>query len=226
MHYKIEGNVFPTLEIQLTQGESVFTESGGMAWMSQGIDMSTSTRGGLMAGIGRALAGESLFMVSYACKAQAGKVTFTPEAPGLILDMDLSPNQSLICQKDTFLCAEQSVQMEIHFSRRLGAGIFGGEGFILQKITGPGKAFLAIPGDVIERDLAPGEKLLIDPGHIAMFEPSVNYDINMVKGLKNVIFAGEGLFLATLTGPGKVWLETMPIANLAAKIRKYIPTRG
>lgn len=226
MKYQIEGNVFPTLEIQLTQGESVFTESGGMAWMSQGIDMSTSTRGGLMAGIGRALAGESLFMVTYACKTQAGTVTFTPEAPGLILDMNLAPNQSLICQKDTFLCAEQSVQMEIHFSRRLGAGIFGGEGFILQKITGPGKAFLAIPGDVIERNLAPGEKLLIDPGHIAMFEPSVNYDINMVKGLKNVIFAGEGLFLATLTGPGKVWLETMPIANLAAKIRKYIPTKG
>jgi uncharacterized protein (TIGR00266 family) len=226
MQYKIEGNVFPLLEIQLTQGESVFTESGGMAWMSQGIDMSTGTRGGLMAGIGRALAGESLFMVTYACKAQAGTVTFTPEAPGLILDMDLAPNQSLICQKDTFLCAEQSVQMEIHFSRRLGAGIFGGEGFVLQKITGPGKAFMAIPGDVIERNLAVGEKLLIDPGHIAMFEPSVNYDINMVKGLKNVIFAGEGFFLATLTGPGKVWLETMPIANLAAKIRKYIPTKS
>jgi uncharacterized protein (TIGR00266 family) len=226
MQYKIEGKVFPTLEIQLTRGESVFTESGGMAWMSQNIEMSTSTRGGLMAGIGRALAGESLFMVTYACKGQAGTVTFTPEAPGLILDIDLAPNQSLICQKDTFLCAEQSVQMEIHFSRRLGAGIFGGEGFILQKITGPGRAFMAIPGDVIERNLAAGEKLLIDPGHIAMFEPSVNYDINMVKGLKNVIFAGEGLFLATLTGPGKVWLETMPIANLAAKIRKYIPTKG
>ena len=226
MQYKIEGNVFPTLEIQLTRGESVFTESGGMAWMSQGIDMSTSTRGGLMAGIGRALAGESLFMVTYACKGQAGSVTFTPEAPGLILDMDLAPNQSLICQKDTFLCAEQSVQMAIHFSKRLGAGIFGGEGFILQKITGPGKAFMAIPGNVIERNLAAGEKLLIDPGHIAMFEPSINYDISMVKGLKNVIFAGEGLFLATLTGPGKIWLETMPIANLAAKIRKYIPSKG
>jgi uncharacterized protein (TIGR00266 family) len=226
MQYKIEGNVFPTLEIQLTRGESVFTESGGMAWMSQDIEMSTGTRGGLMAGIGRALAGESLFMVTYACKGQAGTVTFTPEAPGLILDIDLAPNQSLICQKDTFLCAEQSVQMEIHFSRRLGAGIFGGEGFILRKITGPGRAFMAIPGDVIEKNLAAGEKLLIDPGHIAMFEPSVNYDINMVKGLKNVIFAGEGLFLATLTGPGKVWLETMPIANLAAKIRKYIPTKG
>jgi uncharacterized protein (TIGR00266 family) len=197
-----------------------------MAWMSQGIDMSTRTRGGVMAGIGRALAGESLFMVTYACKGQSGAVTFTPETPGLILDMDLAPNKSLICQKDTFLCAEQSVQMEIHFSRRLGAGIFGGEGFVLQKITGPGKAFMAIPGDVIERNLAVGEKLLIDPGHIAMFEPSVNYDINMVKGLKNAIFAGEGFFLATLTGPGKVWLETMPISNLAAKIRKYIPTKS
>jgi len=118
------------------------------------------------------------------------------------------------------------MQMEIYFSRRLGAGLFGGEGFILQKITGPGKAFMVIPGDIIERSLAAGEKLLVDPGHIAMFEPSVDYDINMVKGLKNVIFAGEGLFLATLTGPGKVWLETMPIANLAAKIRRYIPKKG
>ena len=116
--------------------------------------------------------------------------------------------------------------MEIYFSRRLGAGLFGGEGFILQKITGPGKAFMAIPDEVIERSLAAGEKLLVDPGHIAMFEPSVDYDINMVKGLKNVIFAGEGLFLATLTGPGRVWLETMPIANLAAKIRRYIPKKG
>jgi uncharacterized protein (TIGR00266 family) len=226
MQYKIEGEVFPTLEIQMTRGESVFTESGGMAWMTQGIDMSTSTRGGLMAGLGRALAGESLFMVTYACKAQAGTVTFTPEAPGHILDMEFAPNQSLICQKDTFLCAEQSVNMEMHFNRRLGAGIFGGEGFILQKITGPGRVFLAIPGDVYEKNLSAGEKLLVDPGHIAMFEPSVSYDISMVKGLKNVIFAGEGLFLATLTGPGKVWLETMPVANLAAKIRKYIPTKG
>ena len=165
-------------------------------------------------------------MVTYACKVQAGSVTFTPEAPGRILEMDLAPNQSLICQKDIFLCAEQSVGMEMHFNRRLGAGIFGGEGFILQKISGPGKVFLAIPGEVHERNLAAGEKLLIDPGHIAMFEPSINYDINMMKkGLKNVIFAGEGLFLATMTAPGKVGLEAMPIANLAAKIRKYIPSK-
>ena len=226
MEYKIEGTVFPMLEVQLSRGESVYTESGGMAWMSQGIKMSTSTRGGLMAGLGRALAGESLFMVTYACEVPSGSVVFTPEAPGRILDLVLSEGQSLICQKDTFLCAEQSVDIKIHFHKRLGAGMFGGEGFILQNITGPGRVFLAIPGEVHERTLASGEKLLIDPGHIAMFEPSVNYDISMVRGIKNVLFAGEGLFLATLTGPGKVWMETMPISNLAAKIARYIPSKG
>jgi len=213
------------LEVQLTRGESVYTESGGMSWMSEGINMSTNTHGGLMAGLGRALAGESLLMVNYACEGNAGSVVFTPEAPGRILDMPLTANQSLICQKDTFLCAEQSVQIEMHFNKRLGAGMFGGEGFILQKITGPGVVFLAIPGDVYERTLARGERLLIDPGHIAMFEPSVNYEINMVKGIKNVLFAGEGLFLATLTGPGRVWLETMPLTNLAAKIQRYLPKK-
>lgn len=226
MDYKIEGSVFPMVEIQLSKGESVFTESGGMAWMSQGIEMSTNTRGGLMAGLGRALAGESLFMVNYACRADAGTVTFTPEAPGRILTMVLNPNQSLICQKDTFLCAEQSVDIKIHFNKRLGAGLFGGEGFILQRVTGPGRVFLAIPGEVHERELASGEKLLVDPGHIAMFEPTVQYDINMVKGITNVLFAGEGLFLATLTGPGKIWLETMPLSNLAAKIGAYLPKKG
>lgn len=226
MEYQIKGTVFPTLEISLGRGESVFTESGGMAWMSTGIKMSTGTRGGLMAGLGRALAGESLFMVNYTCETNAGSVVFTPEAPGRILDVTLQANQSLICQKDTFLCAEQSVEMKMHFRQRLGAGLFGGEGFILQEITGPGKAFLAIPGELYERTLGPGEKMLIDPGHIAMFEPSVQYDINMVKGIKNVLFAGEGLFLATLTGPGKIWLETMPLSNLAAKISRYIPKKG
>jgi len=226
MQHHIEGTVFPTLEVQLARGESVFTESGGMAWMTEGIEMTTSTRGGLMAGLGRALAGESLFMVTYACKTNAGTVVFTPEAPGRILEYHLAANQSLICQKDTFLCAEQSVEMKIHFNKRLGAGFFGGEGFILQQVTGPGTAFFAIPGDVHERTLAAGEKLLVDPGHIAMFEPTVDYKIEMVKGIKNVLFAGEGLFLATLTGPGKIWLETMPLTNLAAKIGKYLPTKG
>jgi uncharacterized protein (TIGR00266 family) len=224
--YQVLGEVFPIVEFQLSRGDSVFTESGGMAWMSEGIEMTTSTRGGLMAGLGRALAGESLFMVSYSCKAASGSVVFTPEAPGRILDMTLDSGQSLICQKDTFLCAEESVEVKMHFHKRLGAGLFGGEGFILQKVTGPGKAFFAIPGEVQAHTLASGEKLLVDPGHIAMFEPTVDYEINTVRGIKNVLFAGEGLFLATLKGPGKVWLETMPLANLAAKIARYIPKKG
>ena len=226
MQYQISGETFPIAEFQLTRGESVFTESGGMSWMSEGIEMATSTRGGLMAGLGRALAGESLFMVSYTCRAETGSVVFTPEAPGKILDMTLERGQSLICQKDTFLCAEESVEVKIFFQKRLGAGLFGGEGFILQKVTGPGTAFFAIPGEVRERTLASEEKLLVDPGHIAMFEPTVDYEINMVRGIKNVLFAGEGLFLATLRGPGKIWLETMPLSNLAAKIARYIPSRG
>jgi len=226
MQYQVSGEVFPMVEFQLTRGDSVYTESGGMAWMSEGIAMSTSTRGGLMAGLGRALAGESLFMVSYRCEQASGSVVFTPEAPGQILDMTLVSGQSLICQKDTFLCAEESVEIKMHFHKRLGAGLFGGEGFILQKITGPGTVFFEIPGEVHERTLASGEKLLIDPGHIAMFEPTVEYEINTVRGIKNVLFAGEGLFLATLKGPGKVWLETMPLANLAAKIARYIPKKG
>jgi uncharacterized protein (TIGR00266 family) len=226
MQYQVRGEIFPMVEFQLNRGDSVFTESGGMAWMSEGIEMTTSTRGGLMAGLGRALAGESLFMVSYGCKAASGSVVFTPEAPGRILVMTLSSGQSLICQKDTFLCAEESVEVKMHFHKRLGAGLFGGEGFILQKVTGPGTVFFAIPGEVEERTLASGEKLLIDPGHIAMFEPTVDYEINTVRGIKNVLFAGEGLFLATLKGPGKIWLETMPLANLAAKIARFIPTKG
>jgi uncharacterized protein (TIGR00266 family) len=226
MEYQVLGEIFPIVEFQLTRGESVFTESGGMAWMSEGIEMTTGTRGGLMAGLGRALAGESLFMVSYGCKATSGSVVFTPEAPGRILDMNLDSGQSLICQRDTFLCAEESVEIKMHFQKRFGAGLFGGEGFILQKVTGPGKAFFAIPGEVQERTLASGEKLLIDPGHIAMFEPTVDYEVNTVRGIKNVLFAGEGLFLATLKGPGKIWLETMPLSNLAAKIARFIPKSG
>ena len=226
MQYKITGEVFPALEVTLSKGESVFTEAGALSWMSGGLKMTTSTRGGLMAGLGRALAGESLFMTTYTCEAASGWVVFTPAAPGRVLDFKLSDGQSLICQKDTFLCAEQSVTVEMHFRKQLGAGLFGGEGFILQKVTGPGTVFLEIPGEVHERSLASGEKILIDPGHIAFFEPGVHYDISMVKGIKNVLFAGEGLFLATLTGPGRIWLETLPLSNLAGKLKKYLPTKS
>jgi uncharacterized protein (TIGR00266 family) len=226
MQFKISGEVFPTLEVSLKRGESVFTEAGGMAWMSEGLNMSTNTRGGLMAGLGRALAGESLFMTTYTSEKDDAWMVFTMGAPGRIMEQKLSSGQSLICQKDAFLCAEQGVSVEMHFRKQLGTGFFGGEGFILEKISGPGTVFLEIPGDVQERNLAAGEKILIDPGHIALFEPSVKYEINTVKGIKNMLFAGEGLFLATLTGPGRIWLETLPLSNLAAKLKKYIPTKS
>jgi len=226
MKFQIHGDVLPSVDVFLEAGESVFTESGGMAWMSGDISMNTNTRGGLLAGLTRSLAGESLFMTTYTCGRGQGLVTFTPEAPGRIIAQELAAGQSLICQKDAFMAAQEGVSIEMHFRKRLGAGLFGGEGFILQKITGPGTAFLEIIGDVREYDLAAGQVLKVDPGHIAMYEPSVDYDITSVKGIKNVLFSGEGLFLATLRGPGKVWLQTMPIANLAAKIRQYIPTKS
>ncbi len=226
MRYEIKGTMLPSVDVYLDAGESVYTESGGMAWMKGDIEMKTSTRGGLLAGLGRSLAGESLFMTTYACKSGTGMVTFTPEAPGRIMVFELEAGQSLICQKDAFMTAQETVKLEMHFRKRLGAGLFGGEGFILQKVTGPGVVFLEISGDVREYALEAGEVIKVDPGHIALYEPSVDYDISAVRGLKNVLFAGEGLFLATLKGPGKVWLQSMPISNLAAKIRKYIPSKG
>lgn len=226
MQYKIHGTVMETVDIHLKAGESIYSESGGMAWMRGAFEMDTNTRGGLGAGLGRMLAGESLFLTTYTCKSPDGLITFTPEVPGKVLALPLEAGQSLICQKDAFMCAETSVQLEMHFRKKLGAGLFGGEGFILQKITGPGTAFLEIPGEVRELQLGAGEKLQVDPGHIALFEPGVSYDISAVKGLKNVLFSGEGLFLASLTGPGKVWLQSLPLSNLAMKLAKYMPTKS
>lgn len=226
MQYRISGNVMESVDIHLKQGETIYTESGGMAWMRGSFDMDTSTRGGLGAGLGRMLAGESLFLTTYICKSADGLITFTPEVPGKVVDLKLESGQSMICQKDAFMCAEESVKLEMHFRKKLGAGLFGGEGFILQKITGPGTAFVEIPGEVRKIELKAGEKIKVDPGHIALFEPTVEYDITGVKGLKNVLFSGEGLFLATLTGPGTVWLQTLPLSNLALKLARYMPTKG
>jgi len=226
MEYQITGHVMETLDIHLKKGESVYTESGGMAWMRGQIQMDTNTKGGVVAGLGRMLAGESLFMTTYTCQSRDGFITFAPEITGKILDMNLASGQSLICQKDAFMCAEDSVKLEIHFKKRLGAGMFGGEGFILQKVTGPGMVFLEIPGEVREVQLSAGEVIQVDPGHIALFEPTVDYDISRVKGLTNIFFSGEGLFLAKLTGPGKIWLQSLPLANLAAKLSRYMPSKS
>lgn len=226
MQYEIKGTLLQSVEISLLKGESVYTESGGMAWMRGRVEMKTNTRGGVMAGLGRKLAGESLFMTTYTCQDPEGLVVFTPEAPGKVLAFELGSGQSLICQKDAFMCAETSVDLRMHFRKKLGVGLFGGEGFVLQKITGPGVAFLEIPGEVAEYTLAAGEDIKVDPGHVALFEPTVSYDIAAVKGVANVLFSGEGLFLASLTGPGRVWLQTLPLSNLARKLARYMPSKG
>lgn len=226
MEYQIHGTTMQTLDIKLSKGESMYTESGGMAWMSGNIEMNTGARGGLMKSLGRKLAGESLFMTTYVCQGSAALIVFTPEAPGKVLPFKLEAGQSLICQKDSFMCAESSVTLEMHFRKRLGAGFFGGEGFILQKITGPGTAFLEVAGEVREYTLAPKQVMKVDPGHIALYEPTVGYDITTVKGVANVLFSGEGLFLATLSGPGKIWLQSLPLSNLAGKLARYLPSKG
>ena len=224
MKYELRGDTLPVVILTLEEGESVFTESGGMSWMSDGFEMKTNMEGGLFGGIARKLAGESLFMTTYTLNKTSGMIAFSSSFPGKIVPIHLDAGESLICQKNAFLCAERSVKLEIHLKKKLGAGLFGGEGFILQRVTGPGWVFLEIDGEAVEYQLNPGEKMKVDTGHVAMFEPSVNFDIEMVKGFTNVVFGGEGLFLTTLKGPGKVWLQSMPIGNLASRIIPFIPS--
>ncbi|HVO70751.1 MAG TPA: TIGR00266 family protein [Aggregatilineaceae bacterium] len=227
MKYEVKHNVMQSLEVQLNNGEELYTQAGGMAWMTDGIDMETTGKGGgVLGALGRLASGSSLLLTTYKCTAPSGMITFTTDNPGKILPMQLAPGQTLIAQRDTFLTAEPSVTFEATFTKKLSTGFFGGEGFILQKITGPGMFFAQIDGEVEEMTLQPGQIMRVHAGHIALFEPTVTYDIQMVKGLGNILFAGEGLFLATLRGPGQVWLQTMPISNLAAAIRQFIPTKS
>ncbi len=226
MEYQIRGTVMQTLDVTLQAGEMMYTESGGMAWMSGNISMETGMKGGLMKGLGRALAGESLFLVDYTCQSGQGLVTFACEFPGKIVPLQLEAGQSMICQKDAFMCAEKTVTLEMHFRKRLGAGLFGGEGFILQKLTGPGTAFVELAGEITEYELQPGQMLKVDTGHLAMYEPTVEFDIVTVSGVKNILFGGEGLFLAQVSGPGRVWLQSMTLQNLAGKLARYMPSKG
>lgn len=223
MRYDISGTVMQTVSIDLSRGEKLYSQTHAMAWMSDNIRMDTHTGGGLFAGLKRALGGGSLFITEFTAD-QGGHIAFAPRFPGQILPVQLLPGQSLICRKETFLCAEMSVQLEIAFQQRLGAGFFAGEGFILQRVTGPGTVFLDLSGEVVEKTLLPGERLLVHAGHIGMQEPSVQTDIQMMRGFRNVLFGGEGLFLATLTGPGKIWLQSMPILNLAEEIARHMPS--
>jgi len=223
MKHEIHGTTMQTVDVWLEQGESVYTESGGMSWMSANIEMETSGKGGLMKGLGRMMSGESFFLTTYRCSSGSGLVTFASEFPGKILPMELAKGQSIICQKDAFMCAQEGVDLAMHFRKKLGAGFFGGEGFIMQKITGPGIAFLEISGELTKYELKDGQTLKVDQSHLAAMDPTVDFDITRVKGLKNIFFSGEGLFLATVKGPGNVWLQSMPLANIAEKIASRIP---
>lgn len=223
MKYEIIGGQLPVVVCRTMQGEQIFTESGGMCWMDDGFEMNSSSHGGIMKGIGRAFAGESIFMTTYTSTKDDTEIAFGSSFPGKIIPLNLQEGETKIIQKTAFLAAEESVDLSMHFRKKLGAGFFGGEGFILQKVTGPGTAFLEIDGDVVEKDLAPGEILKVDQGYVAAFEPSVQFDITTIKGLKNKFLSGEGFFIATLKGPGKVWLQTMPFSVLADRMIDIIP---
>jgi uncharacterized protein (AIM24 family) len=164
--------------------------------------------------------------VDYTVQGGRGLVAFASEFPGKIIPLHLAPGQSMVMQRDSFMCAEKSVSLEIHFRRQLGSGFFGGEGFVMQRVTGPGVAFAELDGEIVEYTLEPGQVLKVDTGHVAMFEPTVQFDVEMMRGFRNILFGGEGLFLATLRGPGRVWLQTMPAMNLAKKIANYLPRTG
>ena len=214
MEAKILGDSLPVVTCKLKKGESVVTESGGMSWMDEGISMKTSTNGGIMKGLGRALAGESLFMNIYTAEKDDVEISFSSCFPGKVLEFDLAQGESIIAQKKAFMCAESSVDIAMHFRKKLGAGMFGGEGFIMQKITGPGKVFLEIDGEVVKKELAAGQTLKVDNGYVAAMTSEVDLDITTVPGLKNIMFGGEGLFLTTVKGPGTVYLQSMPISKL------------
>lgn len=216
MEAKIVGDMLPAVICKLKNGESVITENGGMSWMDDALEMKTTTNGGIMKGIGRAFAGESIFMNVYTAKKDDAEIAFSSSFPGQILEFDLKEGETIIAQKRAFLCSEKTVDIKMQFRKKLGAGFFGGEGFIMQKITGPGKVYLEIDGNVIKKELKEGEKIKVDNGYVAAMTQDVNLDIETVKGVKNILFGGEGLFVTSLKGPGTVYLQTMPVSKLAS----------
>src|SRR5580658_3717394 len=222
MRYEISGTTMQTVAIDLAPGEVIYSQTAAMAWMSDSINMNTNTGGGLFAGLKRSLTGGSLFIPEFSAD-RGGHVAFAPRFPGSILVRQLKAGESLICRRETFLCAERSVSVELAWQQRIGAGFFGGAGFILQRVSGPGTVFLDLSGEVVTRQLAPGERLLVHAGHVGVHEPTVSFDIQMLRGFSNILFGGEGLFVATLTGPGEVHLQSMPIMNLAEEIARYLP---
>lgn len=216
--YRLEGEDLQCVSIILDPGEGMRAEPGAMLWMEDGIEMDTSTGGGILSGIKRKFSGESFFITTFTNTAHDRReVTYGGPHPGRIVPMDLSRGD-VLCQRDAYLCSANGIEVSVAFTKRLGAGLLGGEGFFLQRLSGNGWAFVHAGGHVVERTLGPGETLRVDTGCLAAFEESVDYDIRMVKGIKSMFFGGEGMFFAYLKGPGKVWLQTMPFSRLARRI--------
>jgi uncharacterized protein (TIGR00266 family) len=222
MRYRIEGAVMQVLTFELDEGEEVYAESGAMSWMSGNMQMHAYVQGGIGGGLGRVLTGESLFTVRFKPKGGPGSVSVSPTFPGKIIPLQIGPGKEMICQKDSFLAAETGVHLRSIFRKKLTVGLFGGEGFNLQRLSGTGMAFVEIDGEVSEVELKEGEILKVDTGSLALFEPSVNYDVELVRGVRNIMFGGEGMFLAVMKGPGKVWLQTMPASNFMQRIAFFL----
>ncbi len=224
MEHKIIGQTVPAIEFTLNKGESLYTQSGAMTWMSPNISLETSTQGGIMKGLGRMFSGESLFMNTYTAVEDNQKIAFASTVPGGILNVNMtSGHPGLIVQKGSFLCAEPTVELKVAFRKKLSTGLFGGEGFILEDISGQGNVFLEVDGDQIVKELQPGEVIKVDTGNVVAFEKTVQYEIETVKGVKNVLFGGEGLFLTKLIGPGKVILQTQNFNDFAGRIISLMP---
>ena len=224
MQYEIRGGQFPVVICTLNANETMITESGSMVWMTPNMHMETTSGGGIGKMFSKALSGENLFQNRYTATGGPGMIAFGSSFPGKIMAIQLAPGREFILQKRSFLASEAGVQLDIHFNKKASVGIFGGEGFIMQRVSGTGMVFAEIDGDLVEYQLAAGQKMVIDTGCVAGFEPSVQIEIQQVPGFKNKMLGGEGFFNTVLTGPGRIWLQTMPIPGVAAAIQPYIVT--
>jgi uncharacterized protein (TIGR00266 family) len=229
MQNRIVGTTMPVLEFLLEPNESIVSEAGELSWMSGSIQMTTHTQmgggGGLFGVLRRVAGGGTLFMTEYRAVGTPGEVGFATKVPGHILPVEINPGHEYMVHRHGFLCATPAVQIGVGFQQSLGAGVFGGDGFLLQKVSGQGMAWLELSGEVIVKDLQPGEYLRVHPGHVGAFQSSVSFQITSVPGIRNMIFGGDGIFLAALTGPGRVWLQTLPISRLAHELQKYMPAQ-
>lgn len=224
MKYQIKGDTLPVVICQLEGGESMVTERGSMSWMSPNMKMDTTTNGGIGKAFGRMFAGEAMFQNVYTAQGGQGLIAFASSFPGSIQAFEVGPGQEYIFQKRAFLAAEAGVSLSVHFQKRVSSGLFGGEGFILQRVSGQGTVFAEFDGHVVEYELQPGQQIVIDSGYLAAMSASCQMEIKTIQGLKNVVFGGEGLFNTVVTGPGHVWLQTMPISAVAGALRPYFPS--